>query len=338
MRAARDLGLVLALLLPALAVQACAAASPGGPGELVVYAAREEELVGPIVARFQEDTGIRVRVKYGGATQIVAALLEEGEGSPADLFWTRDPGGLGAASPLLAPLPQGILDRVPPWARSRDGDWVGISARVRALVYNPERVSTENLPGSLWGLTDPLWRGRVGWSPTSSPTQTMITAMRLVWGEERTLQWLEAMERNGAVGYGNHISVVAAVSAGEVDAGLVNHYYAHRFRQERGGDVPVENYYFRDGGPGNLAMVSGAGVLATAKNPRNAEAFLRFMLAAPAQEYFSSQTFEYPVVEGVAVNEALTPLSAVNRPAVNMDDLGDLRGTLVMLRDVGVIP
>jgi len=307
-------------------------------GQLIVYAAREETLVGPIVDQFSEATGIKVQVKYGGTAQIVATLLEEGKKSPADVFWTRDPGGLGALSSMLDPLPQDILTLVPTWARANNENWVGISARIRAVAYNTERVSPEDLPDSIWGFTDPLWEGRIGWSPTSGPTQTMITAMRIMWGDEKTRQWLRAVQTNKLAIYGNHTAVVAAVSTGEVDIGLVNHYYAHRFRQEHGEDFPVRNYYFQEGGPGNLAMISGAGVLSTAKNRENAEAFLRFMLSEAAQRYFTFQTFEYPVVEGIATNQVLTPLSEINRPETSMDDLGDLRGTLAMLRDLGILP
>ena len=265
------LAALLGLILLAVAAIACHRADPTeDPGMVFIYAAREEQLVGPIVDRFHEETGISVAVKYGGTAQVTATLLEEGGASTADLFWTRDPGGLGALSDRLKPLPQGILDRIPESARSADGRWVGITARVRTLVYNPERVDPQELPSSLRDLTEPRWRGRVGWSPTSGPTQTMITFMRHEWGEEETRVWLESLEENGAVKFDGHTSVVAAVERGEVDVGLVNHYYAHRFREEHGENVAVENYHLPERGPGNLAMISGAGVLQTARNEGNA--------------------------------------------------------------------
>ncbi len=303
-----------------------------------IYAAREEPLVGPIVDRFHEESGIAVAVKYGGTAQVAATLLEEGDASPADVFWTRDPGGLGALSERLAPLPADILERVPASSRSSEGRWVGITARVRTLVYNPQRVAPGELPRSLRDLTNARWEGRVGWSPTSGPTQTMITFMRNEWGEEETRQWVDALEKNGAVKFDGHTSVVAAVNRGEVDVGLVNHYYAHRFRQENGGNVAVENHHLPEQGPGNLAMISGAGVMKTAKNEANAHAFLRYLLSAQAQAYFAHQTFEYPMVESIPIHEALTPLSEINTPDADMDDLADLQATLSLLREVGVVP
>ena len=158
----RDGPAVFVLLLIVLAPLACHRADPSeDPGSLVIYAAREEQLVGPVVERFREETGVRVEVKYGGTAQVAATLLEEGDASPADLFWTRDPGGLGALSGKLKSLPSDILDLVPDRARSSEGQWVGITARVRALVYNPERVDAQELPRSLRELTEPA--GRIGW-------------------------------------------------------------------------------------------------------------------------------------------------------------------------------
>ena len=331
--------MLLAVAVLSVSVVACHRADPPeDPGLVFVYAAREEPLVGPIVDRFHEETGIAVAVKYGGTAQVAATLLEEGDASPADVFWARDPGGLGALSERLAPLPVDVLERVPASSRSSEGRWVGITARVRTLVYNPQRVDPGELPRSLRELTDSRWAGRVGWSPTSGPTQTMITFMRHEWGKEETRRWLEDLEDNGAVKFDGHTTVVAAVNRGEVDVGLVNHYYAHRFREENDGNVAVENYHLPEKGPGNLAMISGAGVMKTAKNEANAHAFLRYLLSAQAQAYFAHQTFEYPMVESIPIHEALTPLSEINTPAADMDDLTDLQETLSLLRDVGVVP
>ncbi len=325
-------------LLSILAIGCGQADTREDQGPVYVYAAREEQLVGPLADRFNEETGIAIAVKYGGTAQVAATLLEEGDASPADVFWTRDPGGLGALSDRLAPLPADILERVPESARSVDGVWVGVTARVRTLVYNPRRVDTAELPNSLRELTEPRWRGRVGWSPTSGPTQTMVTFMRHAWGEEETRDWVAGLEENGAVKFDGHTSVVAAVDRGEVDVGLVNHYYAHRFREENGGRVDVQNYHLPEKGPGNLAMISGAGVLKTASNEANAHAFLRYLLSAQGQAYFAHQTFEYPMVESIPIHEALTPLSEINTPDAAMEELADLEATLGLLRGVGVVP
>ena len=305
---------------------------------LVIYAARNENLVGELIERFSETTGIETLVKYGSTSEIASTLNEEGANSPADVFYTRDPGGLLAVSDLLGPLPDDILDSVPQWARSAGGNWVGVSARARVVVYNTDRLAESDLPQSIEDFVKPEWKGRVGWSPTSGPTLTMVTAMRVLWGEDRTRRWLEGIRNNDATVYPNHTATVAGVGAGEVDVGLVNHYYLLRFLEERGQSFPVRNYHLPHGGPGNLVIVVGVGILETAQNRANAERFLRFLLSAEAQRYLTDRAYDYPLAGGAAPNAALTPLDQIRRPDVEQAQLGDVRPTERLMREVGVIP
>ena len=324
--------LTLLALVPALA------ACDSGGERLVLYSGRSESLVGPIIQQFESATGIAVEVKYGSTSEMAATLLEEGDRSPADLFFAQDPGGLGAVEGLLSPLPNGLLSRVPGWARSPEALWVGISGRARTLVYNTEQLSESELPDDLVGLTDPKWRGRLGWAPTNGSFQTMITAMVALWGAEATRAWLEGVLANEPRTYPNNTTQVAAVGSGEIDVALVNHYYLHRFLAEEGEEFPARNYHPRAGGPGALVMVAGAGILETAAHREGAERFLDFMLSTVAQQYFASQTFEYPLVEGVATARVLVPMESIRRPDIALADLADLTGTVRLLRDVGVTP
>lgn len=309
-----------------------------GAGSLVIYSGRSESLVDPIIRQFADVTGIDVEVKYGGTASLAATLLEEGANSPADVFYAQDPGGLGAVEPLLAPLPSGILERSPEWARSPEGLWAGISGRARVLVYSPDRVPESELPADLFELTDPKWKGRVGWAPTNGSFLTMVTGMRKLWGEEKTAQWIEGMVANRATIYPKNTPQVAAVASGEIDIGLVNHYYLYRFVSEEGEDFAARNHHPSGGGPGALVMVSGAGILGTAENRENAERFVEFLLGTVAQQYFAGQTFEYPLVEGVNINRLLTQLDEVKRPDIALADLADLEGTTAVLRDLGALP
>ena len=158
------------------------------PGRLVVYSGRSESLVAPIIEQFAEATGIDVQVKYGSTFAMAATLLEEGSNSPAAVFFAQDPGGLGAVSAMLSPLPADVVLKVPAWARSPEGSWVGISGRARVIVYSTELVSEEELPTSVKDLTDPKWKGRIGWPPGNASFRTMVTAMRLMWGEDANSQ------------------------------------------------------------------------------------------------------------------------------------------------------
>jgi len=309
-------------------------------GSLVVYSGRSESLVGPLIEQFRAATGIKVEVKYGGTGEIAATILEEGTNSPADLFFAQDPGGLGAVAEagLFNRLPDVVLSRVPDWARSPDGLWVGISGRARVVAYNTGKLSVAGLPDSIEEFTDSKWKGKIGWAPTNGSLQAMVTAMRVLWGDERTEQWLEGIQANEPKVYPNNTSVVAAVGSGEVEVGFVNHYYLYQFLQEQGEGFPVRNYHIRDGGPGGIVLVAGAGILKTAKNKENAERFIEFMLSTVAQQYFASATFEYPLVDGVRVHPLLTPLDQIANPGTDMAALADLQGTQTLMREVGVIP
>lgn len=323
-----------------LAAAAPTASSPGmgGAGALVVYSGRSESLVDPLIRQFADATGIDVQVKYGGTASLAATLLEEGGNSPADVFYAQDPGGLGAVESLLSPLPPAALERAPAWARSPNGLWSGVSGRARVLVYSPERVPEHQLPADLFELTQPQWKGRVGWAPTNGSFLTMVTGMRELWGEERTSEWISGMVANGAAVYPKNTPQVAAVAAGEIDIGLVNHYYLYRFIAEEGEEFPARNHHLSGGGPGALVMVSGIGILDTAENRENAERFVAFLLSTVAQQYFAGQTFEYPLVEGVRTNRLLTPLDEIRRPEIALSQLADLEGTTELLRTHGALP
>jgi iron(III) transport system substrate-binding protein len=314
-------------------------ADDSGAGErLVLYSGRSETLVGPLLEKFEAATGIDVDVKYGSTAELAATLLEEGANSPADLFWAQDPGGLGAVQTMLEPLPEDILARVDPRWRDPEGRWIGLSGRARTLVYNTEQVQPADLPKSLQDLTDPQWKGRIGWAPSNASFQTMVTAMRTLWGEEPTRAWLASMLANEPVAYERNSAIVEAVAAGEVDIGLVNHYYLYPFLKERGDTFPARNLFLNDAGPGSLVMVAGAGILNTAQHAAAAQQLLAFLLENDAQQYFAGETFEYPVIAGVATAADLPALASLNSPAIDLADLADLQGSVRLLQDVGVLP
>ena len=235
-------------------------------------------------------------------------------------------------------LPEGVLSRVPEWARSPEGKWVGLSGRARVVVYNTEKLTEAELPDDIWGFTDPMWRGRIGWPPSNASFQTMVTAMRMVWGEEKTRRWLEGIQANDPRAYTNNTATVVVTGSGEIDVGFVNHYYLYRFLAEEGESFSARNYHPRAGGPGALVMVAGAGILSTSKHKEDAERFLEFMLSPVAQQYFASQTFEYPLVGGVKAERGLQPLSSIKNPDIPAAQLSDVRGTQALLRELGILP
>lgn len=333
-RAALPATLVLAL------VASVASAACGGDDEaLIVYSGRSVNLIGPMLDRFEEDTGIVVEGRYGSTAEMATTLLEEGDNSPADVFIAQDTGGLGAVAKegLFEVLPSSILDVVDPRWRSEDGEWVGLSGRARVLVYNPDLIDESELPTSVMELTDPQWSGRFAWAPTNGSFQSFVSAMRVQHGEDATREWLQGVMDNDVEAYPNNLTIVDAVAAGEVEFGLVNHYYLHQRIDEEGEDFSARNYYTAPGDIGSLVNVAGAGILASSERKDDAERLLEFLLSEEAQEYFAQETFEFPVIEGVAAAEVLPDLGAIEPPAIDLDDLDDLEGTLALLREVGAL-
>ena len=311
------------------------------PGSLVLYSGRSEKLVGPIVKQFQEVTGIEVKTKYGKTAEMAALILEEGENSPADIFFAQDSGGLGAVARegMFTILDTATLDKVPAWAKSKESLWIGLSGRARTVVYSTKNgISPSDLPSSLEGFTDPKWEGRIGWPPTNGSFQAMVTAMRVEWGEEKTRAWLKGIQDNNPKVYPKNTPTVAAAAAGEIDVGFVNHYYLHRFIAEQGEGFGARNHHLSSGDVGSIILVAGAGILNTSKNEENAKKFLDFMLSTVAQQYFTGQTYEYPLVEGVKANPLLISLDEINKPSIDMASLDDLEGTLELLRELGITP
>ena len=334
-----SLALLVAVVVAAVAVLA---ASCGDDEErrLTIYSGRSPELVGPLLERFAEETGIDVGVRYGGTAQLAALLIEEGDQSPADVFISQDAGALGAvqAAGLFATIDDDILERVAPAYRSREGGWVGLSGRARVIVYNTDALDASELPDSILDFTDPKWRGRVAWAPTNGSFQAWVTALRVGEGEDGARAWLEGMLANDPQEFPNNVSIVAAVGRGEVDAGLVNHYYLNRFLAEQGEDFPARNYHTGPGDIGTLVNVAGAGVLRTSAATDEARRFLEFMLSDEAQRYYAETNAEYPLVAGVAGAPGLRSIADLQPPAINLSELWDLEGTLRLLRSTGVLP
>jgi iron(III) transport system substrate-binding protein len=325
-------------------------ASPAGDGSpavgtgdfegqtLVVYSGRSEELVKPIIDQFGEEFGVTVEVRYGDSAEMAALILEEGDASPADVFFSQDAGALGALAQegLFGELPEDILSRVDSRFSDPNGMWVGISGRARAVVYNTDAVSEADIPESILDFTDEVWSGRLGWAPTNASFQAFVTALRVERGDDVARDWLEGIVANDVTVYEGNSPIVQAVADGEIDAGFVNHYYLLRMQAEAGGGLPAENFIYSNGDPGALVNVAGAGVLASGEQEL-ANAFVGYLLDTEAQQYFADETFEYPLIEGVEGDPGLVPLEEIETPDIDLSDLADLEGTLEMLTDLGIL-
>lgn len=310
-----------------------------GPQRIVVYSGRSEDLVGPVIEKFQNETGITVDVRYGDTAELAAVLVEEGQVSPADVYIAQDAGALGAvaAAGLLAELPDSILDKVEPRFRSPDGQWVGITGRARVVVYNTNNLTEADLPDSILDFTDPVWKGRIGWAPTNGSFQAFVTALRVVEGEETARQWLQGILANEPRVYPRNGPAVEAVAAGEVDVAFVNHYYLLRLKAEHGDDYPAANYYLKGGDTGAMINVAGAGIIKHSENVSAAQQFIEYLLSEDAQTYFAEESFEFPLAAGVTPSIDVPDLSEIQTPDIDLSDLADLERTLELLREVGAL-
>ncbi|HEX7254993.1 MAG TPA: iron ABC transporter substrate-binding protein [Gaiellaceae bacterium] len=328
---------VLGALVAALA--GCGGDSGSSDGTLTIYSGREEELVGPLFEQFEQASGVNVEVRYGDSAELAATIAEEGDNSPADVFFAQDPGSLGAleGEELLAELPDEILDRVPERFRDPDGHWVGTSGRVRVLAYNTEELSEGEVPDSVLDLTDPRWKGKIGFPPTNASFQAFVTAMRLSMGDEQTKEWLEGFADNDPKTYEKNTPVVEAVAAGEIELGLVNHYYLYLVKEEQP-DAPVANHFLNGDDPGALVSVAGAAVIEATDDEDRAREFVEYLLSEEGQRFYAEEAAEaeYPLVDGVEPKAGLPALESLQGPDVELDAFGpELEQTLELLREVG---
>ena len=317
-----------------------AAACGGDKDRLTIYAGRSQNLVQPLLEQFSQDTGIKIHVRYGDGISLALAILEEGDNSPADVYYGQDVGALGAlkADGRLSPLPDALLNTVDPAFRSPDGLWVGISGRQRVIVYNTDEIDPAELPSSVLDYTGPEWQGRLGLVPRSDGFPEFVTALRLLRGEDFARQWLTDLKANDPIAYPNNISALQAVANREIDVAFLNHYYLFRFLEEEGEGFAARNYYFAEGDIGGLFLVSGAAILDSSKHKEDAQRFIEYMLSASAQQYFTDETHEYPLVPGIDADPELQPLSQIDPPEIDLSDLTDLGGSLELMRQIGILP
>jgi len=334
----------------------------GEQDELVIYSGRSQALVDSLVTMYQQRADVPVRVRYGSDAQLLAALQEEGEQSPADVYWANTTGALGNAvnNDLLTQLPDSIAARPARFVPS-NRRWTPVTTRFRVLAYNSDRVDPETLPDSIANLPEhEELSGRVGWTPAYSSFQDFVTAMRVTEGPEATRTWLQGMSDLNPNSYTSNTPMIRALAAGEIDVALTNHYYVLRLKHggaegEYEGDeeeeeeeeeeagppasAPVETYRFAAGDLGNLALVTGAGVLQTSDQNAEAQRFLQFLLSQDAQSFAATRVNEYPVVSGTEVPEYMVSADSALTlsPEFELQRLQEMDPTLDLLRDVGLL-
>lgn len=329
--------LAVAVLVGSLMLSAC---GTDNSEKLTIYSGRNQELVGDLMKTFTKKTGIELNVRYADTAELASTIREEGDNSPADVFFSQDGGALGALQKdgRLEKLPLADLDRVKGLYRSDLGDWVGTSARSRVIAYDKRKFTDDQVPDSVFDLVKPQWKGRVGWAPTNASFQAFITAMRNLRGDAAAEQWLRAMKANGVKVFENNIAQRDAIKAGEIDLGLINHYYVlEAIAEEKNPNYPVGLHFLPASDPGSLVNVAGVAILKTTDHRSDARRFVSFLLTKEAQRYFAEQTKEYPLVHGAEPLQGVPPLEDLTAAKIDLADLDDLQGTLKLLEKAGVL-
>lgn len=324
--------LARAALLALILFGATTVRSAGAEG-LVVYNAQHENLTQAWVDGFTRDTGIQVTVRNGDDSELGNQIVQEGAASPADVFLTENSPAMVLVdnAGLFAPVDAATIAQVAPPYRPASGKWIGIAARSTVFVYDKRKFPPAELPKSLLDLADPAWKGRWAASPSGADFQAIVSALLELKGEAETLAWLKAMKTNFTAYRGNG-TVMKAVNAGQIDGGVIYHYYRFGDQAKTGENSGnTELYYFKHQDPGAFVSISGGGVLASSKRQADAQAFLKWVTGKPGQEILKTgDSFEYAVGEGAESNPQLVPLKELDAPQVDASKLNSKKVTELM--------
>lgn len=312
----------------------------GSLGTLTIYSGRSEDLVGPVLEAFECATGIDTVTNFGDPTDLALLLSEEGDRTPADVFLSKSPGAVGFLSGqgLLQPLDEELLDLVDAGNHAGDGTWIGITGRRRVLVYNIDQVDPDELPESIFDLTDERYRGQVAIPASNGSFLDWFTVFRAREGDQVAIDWLDAMVANDAIVTESNRPTVDAVGRGEFRFGVVNHYYNYQEAEALGDGHRALNHEFASDDIGSLLIITAAGITSSTEDTDLADELIRFMLGEKAQAYFTTETLEYPLADGVPAAAVLPPLGdSAGAFDVSFDSLGDgLARTVEIIEESGI--
>lgn len=316
-------------------------AAHASPPPLIIYGAQHPQVEAMLAKAFTQKTGIPVKIHDGEGPDIASQIISEGAASPADVFYTENSPELNLLSEngLLAPVNASTLAQIPSVYNGAKGEWVGVTARENVLDYNPSKISEADLPASLLELADPKWQGKIGIAPSDGDFLPLVSAVIKVYGKDKALAWLKGLKANAKI-YEDDEGVTAAVAHGDVAVGVINNYYYYRLRTQLGADgIHSELYHFKNGDIGGLVNVSGAAVLKSSAEPKEAQEFLAFLVSKEAQEMLgkSNVAFEYPLRPGVKPNAVLKSFDELQPPALKASELGDDQEAGQLLQQAGLI-
>ena len=325
----------LSSLLLSLTV-GCSAQNESSP-ELTIYSGRSEDFIAPFLAAWQDNSGVKLNIRYGDSAELAVQILEEGDNSPADLFLAQDAGSLGAisAAGLFTPIANDAATLIPTKYIAKNREWIGLTARARVFAYDPNKIKT--LPLSISDLIKPIYKNQLAIAPTNASFQAFVTAMINSNGIDFSRNWLAAIKANGVKIYAKNSAIVEAIDKGEVSIGLVNHYYIWEVSEALGRELNVINGFFAPGDIGNLINVSGIGILKSSDKVDLAKGLIDFLASSEIQKKFVSDTHEYSLIDNQSAPTGLPTLAEIGSPNVDLGLLKDVKTTQDLLIEVGLL-
>ena len=318
-----------------LGLTACGTSSNPGEGgkasagasekaTLTLYNAQHEDLMTLMVANFTKTTGIKVNMRNGEDFGLGNQLVQEDVASPADVFVTENSPAMTLVDSkgLFSEVDAATLAQVPPQFAPDNKNWVGFAARSTVFAYNPAQLKAVDLPASIMDLAKPKWKGKVGISPAGADFQAIVSAVLALKGEPATVAWLNGMKANAKV-YQDNGPVMKAVNDGEIQCGVIYHYYWYKDQAESGANSNnVKLHFFGKKDPGAFLSVSGAGVIKSSKHQAEAQQLVGYLNSPAGQKVLSdSKALEYPIGNGAVANKVLKPLKELDPPSIQVATL-----------------
>jgi iron(III) transport system substrate-binding protein len=336
--------LLVALMLVAVAATASVpptsvTASPVGQDTtLVLYNAQHTNVAEAWAKGFTDKTGIKVAIRSGRDLDLANQIIQEGGSSPADVFITENSPAMAQveSAGLFAPVDATTYAQTPSQWSAPSGAWVGIAARTTVFVYNTSMLNADTLPLSIMDLANPEWKDRFGIAPTGADFQAVVSAVLQLTGPDATAAWLSGLKSNAKIYPGNS-AIMQNANRGEIEGGIIYHYYWYGDRAESGrNSANVELHYFQNQDPGGFISISGGGVLASSKYPAEAQQLLAYITSYEGQEILSATGKEYAIASNAPAHPVLKPLSELDPPMVDISQL-NAPAVIEMMRAAGLL-
>ena len=321
------------------------ASDPSGQS-ITLYSGQHEQTVDGLATAFEKQTGITVNVRSDDEDTLADLIAVQGSHSPADVFYTENSPPLEFLQEkgLLSPVAPATLALTTAKYNSPQGDWLGVSARVSVIIYDPSLISASQLPTSVLQLADPKYKGKLAFAAGETDFQPIVTSVLKTYGKSTALTWLDDIKSNAA----SHIvpdneTIADEVNRGQVAFGIINQYYWYRLEAEVGASgMHSQITHFAPHDAGYVIDVSGAAVLKSSKHQAAAQKFLAFLAGQQGQQIIArasgnEQSYEYPLGDGVTTSAPETPFDQLQPTSITVGELGDGSTAIALLRQAGLL-